>query len=163
MDVERAARRRPCFAGLDRHAPGRNFASGGRLLKKALANVRRSTILVVDDETEFCRLLERSLGRTKWRVLSATDGRGALKMLKDGRIDLVILDIRLPDMDGIEILRRIRGERPNVPVLMLTAHGAMDTARRTMELGAYDYLTKPFDLPTLEKVIEEALRDIRCR
>ena len=71
---------------------------------------------------------------------------------------MVILDICMPDLDGIQVLERLRRRHRDLPVLMLTAHGHLDTARRAMQLGAYDYITKPFKIDLVRKIVHEALQ-----
>jgi len=116
------------------------------------------TILVVDDEPEVCGIVQRVLRHDRFRVLCATNGRSALAKLSRRCVDLVILDIYMPDLDGLQVLERLRRLQKNLPVLMLTGHGHLDTARQAMELGAYDYVTKPFSIELLKKVVHEALQ-----
>jgi two-component system response regulator PilR (NtrC family) len=116
------------------------------------------TILVVDDEPEVCKLVQRLLRHDRFRVLRATSGRSALAKLRRRSVDLVILDIRMPDLDGLQVLERLRRLRKTLPVLMLTAYGHLDTARQAMQLGAYDYVTKPFSIELMKKIVHEALQ-----
>jgi len=116
------------------------------------------TILVVDDEPEVCRLVRRFLRRDRFRVLCATSGRSALAKLRRCCVHLVILDICMPDLDGIQVLEKLRHRRKDLPVLMLTGHGHLDTARQAMRLGAYDYITKPFSIELVKKIVREALQ-----
>jgi DNA-binding NtrC family response regulator len=119
----------------------------------------RETVLVVDDDEEVLRLLTRALGRSTIDVLGAKTGAGALAALATGTVDLVILDVRLPDMDGLSVLESMAGMGPNA--IVLTEHGAGATARRAMACGAYDYITKPFDVTLVVQVVFEALREGR--
>ena len=116
-----------------------------------------NTILVVDDEKDFCTLLSDSLSLEGYRVLKAYNGRRALQMVKKERPDLALLDIKMPGMNGIEVLRRIKRVKKETAVIMLTAFGTLETARRAMKLGAYDYVTKPVDHSLLKSLVKEAL------
>lgn len=115
------------------------------------------SILVVDDEPGH-RLMVRAVLEDKgWRVAEAADGSTALAALRSGRApDVVLLDMRLPDMDGLTILRAVRELRPGLPVVMLTAFGSVGSAVDAMKKGAYDYLTKPADNDELEAVLDKA-------
>jgi len=116
-----------------------------------------NTILVVDDEKDFCTLLSDSLSLEGYRVLTAYNGRRALQMVKKERPDLALLDIKMPGMNGIEVLRGIKRVKKETAVIMLTAFGTLETARRAMKLGAYDYVTKPVDHSLLKSLVKEAL------
>ncbi len=117
----------------------------------------RRTILLVDDELEVLHLVTRILSAEGTVMLEARTGAEALAVARQTRLDLVILDIKLPDMGGTEVLRRIRGIDPGVPVIMVTSYGSVETVRTSMELGAFDYLTKPFDNREVRRVAREAL------
>ena len=116
-----------------------------------------STILIVDDERNTREGLGRYLKR-RHNVLLAEDGPTALELLKANAIDVVLSDIRMPGMDGIELLRRIRELHPGVAVIMLTAYGDVETAVEAMRAGAADYLAKPVNFDDLSIRIEKALR-----
>jgi DNA-binding response OmpR family regulator len=101
-------------------------------------------ILAIEDEPAILRLLERGLGAAGHQVVTATSGvDGAILAVEDD-VDLVLLDISLPELDGHAVLARIRARRPELPVLMLTARDDLDNKVRALEAGADDYLTKPF-------------------
>ena len=125
---------------------------------KPQASSLAQTILVVDDEREVCQLVRRFLRRDRFRVLCATSGKSALATLRRCCVNLVILDICMPDLDGIQVLEKLRHRRKDLPVLMLTGHGHLDTARQAMRLGAYDYITKPFSIELVKKIVREALQ-----
>ena len=101
-------------------------------------------ILIVDDEEEIRKLFDRILRKEGYMVGLAGDGREALRKIKEGTFDLAIIDIRLPGIDGIEVLRKIRKIAPEVGCIMITAYESLETAISSMEEGAYDYLIKPF-------------------
>lgn len=102
------------------------------------------TILVVDDELQIVRVLRGYLEQNGYRVLTASNGKDALLMVRHEKPDLVILDLMMPQMDGLEFTRRVRAEHPNLAIIMLTAR--VEEADRIigLELGADDYVTKPF-------------------
>ncbi|MDI6728219.1 MAG: sigma-54 dependent transcriptional regulator [Thermodesulfovibrionales bacterium] len=104
-----------------------------------------SKILVVDDQKTVCYSLQRFLQSEGYDVHTATSGEDALSVLNDANPDLVIMDVRMPEMDGLEVLRRIKESHPKVQVIMMTAFSTTEKAIEAIKLGAYDYLTKPFD------------------
>ena len=113
------------------------------------------TILVVEDDSKIARLLELELKHAGYEVVVATDGRSGLERAVADDIDLVLLDIMLPQMSGLEVVRRLKEERPLLPVLMVTARGDRYDKVSGLDLGADDYITKPFE-------IEEVLARIRA-
>lgn len=102
-------------------------------------------ILIIDDEINVREMLARVLQRAGFFVESAADGVEALDLIDKGTYHLVYLDIRLPKMDGLEVLKEIRLSRPNLPVILLTAHASLQSALDAIRLGAKDYLVKPLD------------------
>jgi len=116
------------------------------------------SILVVDDEIDMQQLLKRSLEPDlDCRVETASSGEMALQMLEKSRFDLVLADIKMPGMDGLELLELIKRETPDVTVVMMTAFGSIDTAVKAMKNGAYDFIAKPFDHDALVLRLEKAL------
>jgi DNA-binding NtrC family response regulator len=115
------------------------------------------TILIVDDERDFCTLLSDSLSLEGYRVLTAQNGRKALERVAKETPDLVLMDIKMPGMNGIEVLERIKKVKEETPVIILTAYGTLETARKAMKLGADDYVTKPVDHALLKSLVKEAL------
>src|SRR5438045_9746599 len=105
-----------------------------------------STILLVDDEDAVQKLLAYPLEREGFRVIQARDGQEALARFADERIDLVVLDVMLPKLDGLEVCRRLRAQS-TVPIIMLTARDDELDKVLGLELGADDYITKPFSIP----------------
>ncbi|MEW6739513.1 MAG: sigma-54 dependent transcriptional regulator [Nitrospirota bacterium] len=104
-----------------------------------------SKILVVDDQRTVCYSLQRFLQSEGYNVHTATSGEDALSVLNDVNPDLVIMDVRMPEMDGLEVLKRIKESHPKVQVIMMTAFSTTEKAIEAIRLGAYDYLAKPFD------------------
>lgn len=114
-------------------------------------------ILIVDDEPKMRRVLEIMLQKMGHQVLSAGDGREALELFRANAPDLVITDLRMPEMDGIELLARLRAQESDVPVMVITAHGTIETAVTAMKYGACDYILRPFDIDALELAVTRAL------
>ncbi len=113
----------------------------------------RPHILVVDDEPHLCELLTYRLEHHGYRVTTELSARGALEALEQTSIDAIILDLRLEDADGLEVLTEVQKRSPDVPVVMLTAHGTIETAVLAIQRGAYGFLTKPFqDYELLQKL-----------
>ncbi|MCU0303099.1 MAG: response regulator [Thermoanaerobaculales bacterium] len=115
-------------------------------------------VLLVDDEVDFLTSLSQRLELRGVPTLSATNGPDALEILDQKPVDVVVLDVRMPGMDGIEALRHIKERHPRVEVVMLTGHADLDTAFEGMRFGFFDYLTKPVQLGQLIAKIEEAFR-----
>lgn len=113
------------------------------------------TILIADDEPAIRRTLELHLSEEGYRVLTAAEGRSAAEQAVTQEVDLVLLDLRLPGLDGFEVLRSIKERRPELPVVMITAYDDMATAIEAIRLGAMDHLGKPVDLDHLDEVIEK--------
>jgi two-component system, OmpR family, KDP operon response regulator KdpE len=115
-------------------------------------------ILVVDDEPPIRRLLRTSLGAQGYRVLEAETGRAALDLLERDRPEIVLLDLGLPDLDGLEVIRRVRGAGRKVPIVVLSSRGDERGKVQALDLGADDYVTKPFGMAELVARIRTALR-----
>jgi DNA-binding NtrC family response regulator len=119
------------------------------------------SILVVDDDHSLRNMLSIVLSKEGYQVEEAASGLEALKKLKGGKYDLVVSDIRMPDLSGIELLKRIKTHDPELPVIMITAYAATHDAIEAMKLGAEDYLLKPFNLEELKIVIGKSLSQKR--
>ncbi len=117
----------------------------------------RSTILLVDDEKQFRDSSQRLLTRKGYDVITAEDGERALDFLSKSPVDLILLDLKMPVMGGEEFLQAKGPLYPDIPVVVITGHGSLDVAVDCMRKGAYDFITKPFDLPQLFVSIERAL------
>lgn len=115
------------------------------------------TILAVDDEPHMRRLLEISLRQAGYRALSAGHGREALELVQQQQIDLVVSDLHMPGMSGLQLLENLRKQYERLPFIMVTAQGEIKTAVEAMKLGASDYILRPFELETLEIAIQKAL------
>jgi len=120
-------------------------------------------VLVVDDEAGIRNLLQRTLEEAGYSVVTAASGQEALDKMSEMNIELAMLDIKMPGMSGIEVLRQISVNRPDTCVIMVTGIGDAQTAVEAMKLGAYDYLTKPFNpadvVPAIQRAFQQ--RDVR--
>src|SRR5687768_15918514 len=114
-------------------------------------------VLIVDDDAASRELLELRLGTLNCDVAMAADGRTAVAALRREAPSVVLLDLQMPGMGGMEVLRTLRREGMNVPVIVITAHGSIESAVEAMKEGAYDFILKPFDPKHLEIVVRKAL------
>lgn len=120
--------------------------------------MEKKRIIVVDDEKNTRRLIEDILTGTKqYEVIQASNGEACLRKLHEDRPDLILLDLQMPGMDGIETLTRIKQQFPHMPVVIMTAHGTIDRAVSTMKQGAQDFLTKPFPGERLKVTVRNVL------
>lgn len=119
----------------------------------------KPTILVVDDELSIREFLQIMLKREKMLVDVASDGEEALKLMENNHYDLVISDIKMPKVDGMELLSRVKAKDPHALMLMITAHGSTELVVEAMKKGAYDFLTKPFKIDDVKLRIEKALEN----
>jgi DNA-binding response OmpR family regulator len=114
-------------------------------------------ILLVEDEIELLDVIAEHLEREGYAVTRAVDGEEALRKIQNERPDLVLLDVGLPGLSGFGVLQRLREDHPRVPVVMLTGLNDEAQARRTLQMGAVDYISKPFDLGHLSRVVLAAI------
>ena len=117
-------------------------------------------VLLVDDEESFVETLRKRLMRRGLVVSMANSGEQALESLAENPVDVVLLDVKMPGMDGMETLTRIKAAHPRVEVIMLTGHANVDVAIRGMEQGAFDYLMKPAEMDDLYYKIQDAHKKI---
>lgn len=113
-------------------------------------------MLLVDDEERFLSTTVKLLTRKGYEPLSAKSGMEALEILESKHVDVVILDVKMPGMDGVEVLKQIKQRFPMVEVIMLTGHATIDSAVEGMRTGAFDYLTKPCEINELLEKAEDA-------
>ena len=118
----------------------------------------KKQVLIVDDEPNLRKILAAQLSRDGYEVMLAEDGEQGLTMLRENHIDLIVTDLKMPKVDGMELLRQALRESPDLPIVMITAHGTVDTAVEALKLGAFDYLTKPFDKDEVRQVVAKALK-----
>src|SRR5512145_2410861 len=120
--------------------------------------VMAARVLIADDEDSLRWVLDKQLREAGYEVTAVRDGASALRAFEAEPFDLVFLDIRMPALDGLTVLARLRAARPDALVVVMTAHGTMETAIQAMQRGAYDYLAKPFDLDEVRLLAERALQ-----
>jgi len=113
-------------------------------------------LLLVDDEERFLETTKRLLEKRGVEALTATDALDALTILDAQRVDVVVLDVKMPGLDGVEVLRKIKQEQPLVEVIMLTGHASVESAIAGLKLGAFDYLMKPCDISALLEKVNQA-------
>lgn len=119
----------------------------------------RKKILVADDEIDVGNFFKENLDSEKYEIVLALDGEEALNLVRKSSPDLILLDIKMPKMNGIEVLKEIKTFKEDIPVIMITGYGMMKTAREAMLLKAYDYITKPFDLEFIKNLISEVFSE----
>ena len=107
-------------------------------------------ILIVDDEDGMRRLLGRVLTREGYDVTTVGSGADALRQVSRERFDLVVTDIKMPEMDGLELLKELKDYEPSLPIIVMTAYGTVENAVQALRLGAYDYIAKPFETAELQ-------------
>jgi two-component system response regulator HydG len=115
-------------------------------------------VLVVDDDAEMCALVETGLTKRGWEVLTRSSGDAALELLAVEDVDVVATDLNMRGMNGLELCERVVANRPDVPVVVLTAFGSMESAVAAIRAGAYDFITKPFDMEMLRLTVQRAAR-----
>ena len=116
-------------------------------------------ILIVDDEQDLLDTMAKRMKKRGMHVLSASNGPEAIELIEKEPIDVVLLDVRMPQMSGIDVLKRIKEINPMVAVVMLTGHASIESAVTGMEYGAFDYLIKPVDFDSLCYMIEDAFQE----
>ena len=119
------------------------------------------TILIVDDEKNYTRILGAVLEEEGFEILTANSGPEALEVLEGSDVDLVLTDMKMPLMDGIQLLEKIKTRDSELPVIMMTAHGTVDKAVEAMQKGAYSYILKPFDNDRLIIYVRKAVAMFR--
>jgi len=125
------------------------------------AELTGATILIVDDDPCALRVLERVLEKEGCEVLAETSGWAALSTVRRYHVDLVLLDLRMPGMDGLEVLKQLVKANRLLPVLMMTGYCHVETAQEARRLGACDYLAKPLSTRLLRQAVRETLRSSR--
>jgi DNA-binding NtrC family response regulator len=126
------------------------------MAKEADQEERQIKLLIVDDEVDFLNSVAKRLELRGFKVTPVTNGKDALKAAKKGEFDLALLDLKMPGMDGTEVLGLLKEKHKFLEVIILTGHGSIDSAVETTKLGAFDYLTKPYELDNLLEVLKRA-------
>ncbi len=122
---------------------------------------QKATVLIVDDEKNTREGMELALVASNYKILSATNAQEALNVLKKESVDVMLTDLMMDGMDGLELMRRAKASNPDMAVIMLTAYGTVETAVAAMKVGAFDYLTKPVNLDKLDILVARALNTLR--
>src|SRR3989304_3769537 len=117
----------------------------------------RNKVLIADDDESILWVLKQMLGDKKIEIAEARDGKSALEMLKGEDFSLAVMDIRMPEKDGLDVLKEVKEAGSQTPVIIMTAQGTMNNAIEAMKLGAFDYITKPFDISEMEIIVDRAL------
>ena len=120
-----------------------------------------SKVLLVDDEREFVQTLSERLIMRDMGSAVAYDGESALNLIEKEEPEVIIVDLKMPGVDGLEVLRKVKATRPEIEVIILTGHGHEDDRQLCMELGAFAYLQKPLDINVLSETIQKANDKIR--
>jgi DNA-binding NtrC family response regulator len=118
-------------------------------------------VLIVDDEEELVSALVERLNLRGFQARGVTTGMAALEYLQDESCDVVLLDVKMPGLGGLEVIRRIKDMKPRLQVVLLTGHGSVETVEEGMSLGAFDYLMKPVKIDSLTRVLEAAASGLK--
>ena len=125
--------------------------------------MRKSRLLVVDDDESLRWVTKVQMEQSGYTVDAAPDGREALELLQQNSADLVITDLMMPGMSGLDLLKEIRSEYPDLAVIVVTAFGTVETAVEAMKAGAYDYITKPVNIDELKLIVSRALEHVTLK
>ena len=117
----------------------------------------RGRVLIVDDEPDFLESIEWQLTKRRYRVFTAASGEAALHLLRDEPVDVLVVDIRMPGMDGIELMRRASGVDADLQAIVITGHGGVKTAIEAMRSGAINYIQKPVGVDELDLAIRKGI------
>src|SRR5436305_10471476 len=119
--------------------------------------MKSNRLFIVDDEPGICRVLSALFTRAGWDVVTFNNPSEALKAVPGSDVDVVITDLQMPEMTGVQLLQALRAAGQSVPVLVITAHGTIASAGEAVRLGGYDYPTTPFDMEAVKRAVEAAL------
>lgn len=114
-------------------------------------------VLIIDDEEGIRNVLADLFGEMGWLVSESEDGKNGLEAALSDDFELIILDLSLPRLDGLAVLRKLRESKPDIPVVMITGYATMKSAIEALKLGAFDYITKPFDLNEVQIIAQHAV------
>ena len=131
-------------------------SEGQMMPDKGMGQDNPIKLLLVDDESGYISVLAKRMAKRNIDTITATNGNEAIQTLRSHRFDCAVLDLKMEDMDGIEVLKIFKKMDPDMPVIMLTGHGSETAAREGVRFGAFDYLTKPCDLDELIDIICKA-------
>ena len=119
----------------------------------------KTRVIVVDDDAEVLKTLRKILLRRGYEVFPFESSVQAVEFLKKGKVDLILSDLKMPEMDGIQFLNRAKGLHPKTPFILITGFATLDTAISAIKWGAFDYLRKPFEVKKIYEVIDRALKE----
>ncbi len=120
------------------------------------AESKKIKLLIVDDEVDFLQVIAERLGSRDFDVVTATNGKDAIKAARKSKFDLALIDLRMPEMDGKEVLQILKKKHKFLEVIILTGHDSMESAIECTKLGAFNYLPKPYDLDRLLDILKQA-------
>lgn len=123
--------------------------------------MERPRILVVDDEKIICELIGRTLKRNNYDVEIARNGKTAIEKIKEDKFDILITDVRMPKINGMEVLREIKEANPFIEVIVITGYPTVELAVEAIKIGAYDFITKPFDIDKVQLMVNKCLEKQR--
>jgi DNA-binding NtrC family response regulator len=119
--------------------------------------MKKQNVLIVDDDPDVLDMLERLLQKLDYQTFVAPNGERALEIVDKSKVNVVVSDLVMPEMDGIEFLKRVKSRKGDIPFIMITGHPTIETAVEAIKKGAYDYLTKPFQVEEVQIKIDRAL------
>src|SRR6185295_6878071 len=140
-----------------------NIRTSDSTLRKDSSGMRKTKVLIVDDEPAIREVLEMILQEWGYDIRLASDGAEAKEMVEGYDPDVVISDVVMPQLSGLDLLRCLKAGNPNRPVILVTAHASIDLAVESMKQGAQDFITKPMDYPKLRSILKAAEADIETR
>ena len=120
-------------------------------------------ILLVDDDPNCLDAIDQILRREGYEILTVDDGRSALEIIIENKIDLAIVDFSMPGMDGLHVIHKIKQMRRNIPVILMTAEPSKELRLASLEAGAYSFMTKPINIPSFRQMVAKALQSPRMR
>lgn len=123
--------------------------------------MQKESVLIIDDEEFILQLSRDILSKTEYRVQTAADGKTGMKLLSEDSFDLILTDIKMPDMNGLDVIRQVRTHNTEIPIIVITGHGTLDTAINALRLGAQGFILKPFTPLELQAAVAEALEKAR--
>ncbi len=123
--------------------------------------MERKKILIIDDDSLIRDFLEETLSRMDFELATAPNGKSGIEEFNNGNFDLVISDIRMPDINGMDVLKHVKAAKPDTSVVMMTAYGTIDNAVEAMKIGAFDYITKPFSADAIEIAVQKIFKFIK--
>lgn len=140
------------------------FEKEGNIMNNEVAEAaeRGTKIMVVDDQAGIRMLLEEVFKKEGYSILTASNGNQALEIIEENNVDLVLLDMKIPGMSGLEILKKIKQVRPDLKVMVMTAYGESDIVKEALRNGAMSHFSKPFDLHELITSVEKECPQNEC-